>query len=148
MDEIEGKLRRQDSSQMDTVPRELIAYYCDLVEVHSECRELLSALEERSPIDVEIAAREVAAAWAQAMHASGAAHRQDVDPLLRRHALIELEVGRGRIARVFAHAFSVTANWEGVCHRLHEVLRGVGTRIGIDVISEAPTDNSSAHSFS
>src|SRR5215468_10028928 len=118
MDEIEGKPRRHDSSRMDTVPRELIAYYCDLIEVHSECRELLSALEERSPIDVEIAAREVAATWAQAMRASGAADRQDVDPSLRRNALIELEVGRGRIARVFAHAFLVTANWEGACHGL------------------------------
>lgn len=142
MADIEHKPRRQGFRDAGAIPPELIAYYCDLVEVHVECNQLLSSLEQRSPLDVEIAACEVAATWALASLAGGTADRDDLDPTLRRQALIELEVGRQRIARVFAHALAVTAHWDGAGYRLHDVLRRLCTKIGIDVTADVGSESS------
>jgi hypothetical protein len=101
-----------------------------LVELQIECDELASALVLREPIDVEIAACDLACDW----HAARAA--LVVIGAVTAHAgeqyaaaTLALRAEQPIVVRLFEHAFAAVSRWGREAPRLHQLLCRIASQL-------------------
>lgn len=111
----------------------------ELIEVQLECDELVSALERRDPIDVEIAASDLASTWLAAQAAIKAIDAAPVDARAQTDtATLALRDGRNQLAQLFGSAFAETSRWGAETPRLHDLLRRLGASLHLPIAQRDP----------
>lgn len=109
-----------------------------LIEVQIECDALVSALERREPIDVEIAACDLASTWLAAQAAISAIEPATADAREQSDiATLALCHSRSRLVQLFGSALAETSRWGAEAPRLHDLLRRLGASLRLPIAQGA-----------
>jgi hypothetical protein len=128
----QAELTQPERAEPAEVAAAVARFQRALVELQIECDELASALVLREPIDVEIAACDLACDW----RAARAAHV--VIGAVTAHAgeqytaaTLALRADERMVVQLFGHAFAAVSRWGREAPRLHQLLCRITSQLGL-----------------